>query len=228
MRILDSKHPDWQEMIGRAPQLGEHLSDESATQFEQVQAGLRDLGVDFEIEPRLVRGFDYYTATVFEFQSPALSGAQNAIGGGGRYDRLSEEMGGPAAPAIGFGTGIERILLARAAGRDGAAAAVPRLDVFVIDAVDTGDATTLLHEVRELGLRADRAYGSLGGAARSMKKQWSAADRSGARYAVMVAPREFATGHVVVKDLTSGEQIEVRREEAPAWLRVHTEVGVLP
>jgi histidyl-tRNA synthetase len=224
LRILDSKVPHWQEMIDRAPQLGEHLSDTSAAQFEQVQAGLRDVGIAFEIEPRLVRGFDYYTATVFEFQSDAIGGAQNALGGGGRYDRLSEEMGGPPAPAIGFGTGIERILLARA----GAGVAAERmftggLDAFVIDAVDTGDATALLHELREVGLRADRAYGSLGGASRSMKKQWSAADKSGARFAVMLAPRELAEGHVVVKNLASGDQIEVRRDEAAAWLRVHTE-----
>jgi histidyl-tRNA synthetase len=223
LRILDSKHPDWQEMIGRAPQLGEHLSDASAAQFEQVQAGLRDVGIAFEIEPRLVRGFDYYTATVFEFQSDAIGGAQNALGGGGRYDRLSEEMGGPAAPAIGFGTGIERILLARAgSGVDAARLFTGGLDAFVIDAVDTGDATALLHELREFGLRADRSYGS-GGTSRSMKKQWGAADKSGARYAVMLAPRELAEGHVVVKDLASGEQIEVRRDDAPAWLRMHTE-----
>src|SRR4051812_11491908 len=204
LRILDSKRPDWQDMIERAPQLGEHLSAPSLEQFEQVQAGLRDVGVDFEIEPRLVRGFDYYTATVFEFQSAAIDGAQNALGGGGRYDRLSEEMGGPPAPAIGFGTGIERILLAREGNADSSdPSGANRLDAFVIDAVDTGDATTLLHELREVGLRADRTYAATGGASRSVKKQWSAADKSGARYAVMVAARELATGHVVVKDLQS-------------------------
>ncbi len=212
LRILDSKVPAWQEMIGRAPQLGEHLNDASATQFEQVQAGLRDVGVDFEIEPRLVRGFDYYTATVFEFQSDAIGGAQNAIGGGGRYDRLSEEMGGPPAAAIGFGTGIERILLACNADA-GLSAADHRLDAFVIDALGTGDATTLLHELRECGLRADRAYGG-----RAVKKQWSAADKAGAHYAVMVAPREMAEGRVVVKDLVTGDQLEVGRDEASAWL----------
>ena len=171
-----------------------------------------------------MRGFDYYTATVFEFQSAAIGGAQNALGGGGRYDRLSEEMGGPHAPAIGFGSGIERILLAiEASAADGGAVGAPRLDAFVIDALDSGDATTLLHELREVGLRADREYAASGGGNRSVKKQWGAADKSGARYAVMLAPRELAAGHVVVKDLASGEQIEVRREEAPAWLRVQIE-----
>jgi histidyl-tRNA synthetase len=175
-----------------------------------VQAGLRALGISFEIAPRLVRGFDYYTATVFEFQSDALGGAQNAIGGGGRYDRLAEEMGGPPSPAIGFGSGIERVLLAC-----DAEAVLPapanRVDVFVIDAVGTVDAVVLLHELREIGLRADRAT-----AGRSVKKQWGAADRAGARWGVMLAPTELESGHVVLKDLTTGEQIEVRREAIAA------------
>ena len=212
LRILDSKVPAWQEMIDRAPRIADHLNDESAEQFEQVQAGLRALGIDFEIEPRLVRGFDYYTATVFEFQGLALAGAQNAIGGGGRYDRLSEEMGGPPAPAIGFGTGIERILLACDA--EAVLAADPtRTDVFVVDAVGTADALVLLHELRELGVRADRAYGG-----RSVKKQWAAADKSGARFGVMLAARELDAGCVAVKDLGTGTQIEVDRAEAAAWL----------
>jgi histidyl-tRNA synthetase len=217
LRILDSKAPRWQDMIERAPQLGEHLSATSAEQFEQVQAGLRALGIPFEIAPRLVRGFDYYTATVFEFQSDALGGAQNAIGGGGRYDRLAEEMGGPPAPAIGFGSGIERVLLACDA--EGVLATpAARVDVFVIDAVGTVDAVVLLHELREAGVRADRAS-----AGRSVKKQWGAADRAGARWGVMLAPKELETGHVVLKDLASGEQIEVHRESIAA--RVATMLG---
>ncbi len=210
MRILDSKLPHWQDMIERAPQLAEHLSEPSAAQFEQVQTGLRALGISFEIAPRLVRGFDYYTATVFEFQGDALGGAQNAIGGGGRYDRLAEEMGGPPSPAIGFGSGIERVLLACDA--EGVLPApADRVDVFVIDAVGTVDAVVLLHELREVGLRADRAA-----AGRSVKKQWGAADRAGARWGVMLAPTELESGHVVLKDLATGEQLEVRREAIAA------------
>ena len=111
--------------LEHAPQLGEYLTDDAAAHFARVQQGLRALGIAFEIAPRLVRGFDYYTRTVFEFQSDALDAAQNAIGGGGRYDRLAEELGGPPAPSIGFGAGIERLLLAcdaegRAARADGA------------------------------------------------------------------------------------------------------------
>ncbi|HEV7524676.1 MAG TPA: histidine--tRNA ligase, partial [Acidimicrobiia bacterium] len=111
LRILDSKRADWVDMLEHAPQLGEYLSDASAAHFARVQEGLQSLGIPFEIAPRLVRGFDYYTGTVFELASDALDAAQNAIGGGGRYDRLAQEMGGPAAPSIGFGSGIERLLL---------------------------------------------------------------------------------------------------------------------
>jgi histidyl-tRNA synthetase len=217
LRILDSKRPDLRDLIERAPQLPEHLTDEAGGHFEQVQAGLRAVGLDFEIDPRLVRGLDYYTSTVFEFRSPKLSPGQDAIGGGGRYDRLAEEMGGPPTPAIGFGTGIERILIVADAG-----GALPgdlrRCDVFVVDTLGTADATALLHELREAGIAADRAYGG-----RSLRKQWSAADRSGARFGVMLAPREMAVGHVVVKDLTSGDQVEVRRAEIAAWLSTRQE-----
>lgn len=219
LRILDSKRPDWQDIIERAPQIAEHLSDASAETFAQVQAGLRDIGIEFEIAPRLVRGLDYYTGTVFEFQADALSGAQNAVGGGGRLDDLVADMGGPATPAIGFGCGIERLLLACDAEQV-LDASPGRVDAFVVDALGTGDALVLLHELRESGISADRAYGG-----RSLKKQWGAADRSGARHGVMLAPREFETGHVVVKDLRSGEQVEVKRDEVGAWLRTQKEIG---
>jgi histidyl-tRNA synthetase len=207
LRILDSKVPAWQDAIDAAPRLEDHLSDASAAQFDQVQAGLRALGIGYEISPRLVRGFDYYTATVFEFQSDALSGAQNGIGGGGRYDRLAEEMGGPASPAIGFGSGIERVLLA-CDGERVLPAPDARVDVFVIDAVGGTEAVVLLHELRVAGLRADRAFGG-----RAIKKQWAAADKAGARYGVMLGQREAEHGDVVLKDLASGEQCEVPRRE---------------
>jgi histidyl-tRNA synthetase len=220
LRILDSKRDDWHDMLERAPQLGEYLSPEPATHFEHVQDGLRELGIEFTIAPRLVRGFDYYTGTAFEFVSDALDAAQNAVGGGGRYDRLAEEMGGPPTPGIGFGIGIERVLIA--CGREGAdpAGVVPPLDVFVVDALpDAGrHATVLVHELREAGLAADRAFGS-----RSVKKQWGAADRSGARYGVMLGSRELERGHVVVKDLATGTQIEVRREEVAPWVKTRRE-----
>ncbi len=215
LRILDSKREDWFELLEHAPQLGEYLTDDAAAHFARVQQGLRALGIAFEIAPRLVRGFDYYTRTVFEFQSEALEAAQNAIGGGGRYDRLAEELGGPPAPSIGFGAGIERLLLTCDA--EGVLPApTARVDVFVIDAVGEAAADEilrLLHEIRACGLSADRAYGN-----RSVKKQWGVADRVGATWGVMVAPRELEQGHVVVKNLQSGDQLEVRRDEVAAWL----------
>ena len=204
-------------MIERAPQIGEYLSPESAQQFERVQEGLQVLGIDFEIAPRLVRGLDYYSGTTFEFASDALDAAQNAIGGGGRYDRLAEDMGGPPTPGIGFGIGIERVLIA-ADGEGAFPAPHARLDVFVVDAVGGTEALVLTQELRAAGLRADRAYGN-----RKFGKQLAAADKSGARYSVILGPKEAATGHVAVKDLASGTQIEVRRDEAAAWLftRLH-------
>jgi histidyl-tRNA synthetase len=221
LRILDSKRPDWADMLEHAPQLGEYLSDASASHFARVQEGLRALGVPFEIAPRLVRGFDYYTSTVFELASGALDAAQNAIGGGGRYDRLAQEMGGPEAPSIGFGSGIERLLLAcDAEGVLPAPAA--RIDTFVVDLVGTADTTTLLAELRESGLAADRAYGR-----RAPKKQFAAADRSGARWAVVVGADELARGVVGVKDLRGGgDQVEVPRPEIAAWLRMRKDEGI--
>jgi histidyl-tRNA synthetase len=216
LRILDSKRGDWADMLERAPQLGEYLSDASAAHFTRVQEGLQSLGIPFEIAPRLVRGFDYYTSTVFELASGALDAAQNAIGGGGRYDRLAQEMGGPPAPSIGFGSGIERLLLACDA--EGVLALVAgRLDAFVVDPGGAVDAVRLLAELRESGLAADRAYGS-----RSLKKQMAAADKSGARWAVILGAREAERGMVAVRDLRSKEptQIEVPRAEIAARLRM--------
>ena len=142
-----------------------------------MQAGLRALDIPFELAPRLVRGFDYYTATTFEFQSDALDGAQNAVGGGGRYDGLAEEMGGPPTPGIGFGTGLERIVLALEAS--GVPAPAAPTEVFVVDGLGGEGGTTvggLVETLRTEGFAVDRAYGG-----RSVKAQWKAADRSGAR-----------------------------------------------
>jgi histidyl-tRNA synthetase len=216
LRILDSKRADWADMVERAPQLGEYLSDASNAHFTRVQEGLQSLGIPFEVAPRLVRGFDYYTSTVFELASGALDAAQNAIGGGGRYDRLAQEMGGAPAPSIGFGSGIERLLLACDA-ENVLPVGVARLDVFVVDPGGAVDTVRLLAELRESGLAADRAYGS-----RSMKKQMAAADKAGARWAVILGAREAERGMVVARDLRSEEpaQIEVPRAEIAAWLRM--------
>ena len=111
LRVLDSKRPETQAVTEAAPRILDTLSPEAREHFDRVQAGLDTLAIPFRIEPRLVRGLDYYTHTMFEFQSRALDAAQNTIGGGGRYDGLVESLGGPATPAVGFGSGIERVLL---------------------------------------------------------------------------------------------------------------------
>ncbi len=212
LRILDSKRPDWQDMLDAAPQLGEYLSDASRADFEHVEAGLQALGITYEIAPRLVRGFDYYTSTVFEFASDALDAAQNAIGGGGRYDRLAEDMGGPPTPGMGFGIGIERVLIV--CDSEGVMPPpVSHCDVFIVDAVGGVEATRLANELREEGLIVERAYGG-----RAVKKQWSAADRAGARFGVMLGAKEMAEGNVAVKDMRTGEQHDVRRETVAAYL----------
>jgi histidyl-tRNA synthetase len=156
LRLLDAKDEEWQDVIERAPQLTEHLSSESREHFEAVQEGLEAIGIAFEISPRLVRGFDYYTSTTFEFASAALDAAQDAVGGGGRYDQLAEEMGGPPTPGIGFGIGIERVMLALGAG---GALPEPRpsLDAFVVDALGDGSAAVVVHELREAGHAANHA-----------------------------------------------------------------------
>jgi histidyl-tRNA synthetase len=208
LRVLDSKRPPDRDIIASAPVMLDYLTPESESHFARVQAGLTSLGISFAIQPRLVRGLDYYTRTTFEFAAESLDGAQNAIGGGGRYDGLVEQLGGPPTPAVGFGAGIERILLAAeaelAGGADDAVA-----EVFIVDTAGAGDALALTHELRVAGVAAGRAYDK-----RSMKAQMKAADRSGAAVAVIVGPDERAAGTVVVRPLRGGgEQTSVARSE---------------
>jgi len=218
LRVLDSKDPDWQDVIEHAPQITESLGDHARTHFEAVQHGLDRLGIEHEINPRLVRGLDYYTSTTFEFASHALDAAQNGIGGGGRYDKLVEQMGGRPTPGIGFGIGIERVLIAGAA--EGVVPGeVPEADVFVLDRIDNATEVTLLvTELREEGMRAERTYGD-----RSVKAQMKAADRSGARFTVILGEREAEHGAVSVKDMTSSEQVEVPRSLVAGWLQERRE-----
>ena len=207
LRILDCKRKACLEATRNAPRMVEHLCPECTAHFERVQAGLGALDVPFAIETRLVRGLDYYTRTTFEFQASALESAQNALGGGGRYDRLVELLGGPPTPGIGFGSGIERILLACDA--EGVFPAPDHLvDVFVIDVCGGTEARDLTAALRRNGIAADRGFDD-----RSMKSQFKAADRSGARVALVVGEQELTAGTVTVRDLTSGEQQAVARHD---------------
>jgi histidyl-tRNA synthetase len=206
LRVLDCKRPPCQAATADAPRLIDSLCDPCRVHFERVQRGLKLLHVPFEIEPRLVRGLDYYTRTTFELRAEALESAQNGAGGGGRYDALAEALGGPATPGIGFGLGIERLLLACDA--EGVfAAPEAAVDVWVIDTTGGEEALLLTHELRAAGIRADRSFD-----ARSMKAQFKSADRSGAHVAVIIGEREAAEGTVTVRDLGSGDQTVVSRD----------------
>jgi len=196
MRVLDTKRPASVAVVADAPLLVDHLSPEAASHFERVQAGLTGLGIDFRIEPRLVRGLDYYTHTAFEFQSSALGGAQNTIGGGGRYDGLIESLGGPPTPGIGFGTGIERILATCDAEGVFGAPVGGGVDVFIIDTTGGDHARDQSVALRRAGIGADRAFGGT-----SYKSQEKQARRSGASLLCIVRPDDAAAGLVEVRPL---------------------------
>jgi histidyl-tRNA synthetase len=195
LRALDCKRKGCREATDGAPGFADHLCDECAVHFARVRTGLDALGVAYKLDHRLVRGFDYYSRTTFEFTSTALDSAQNGIGGGGRYDGLVEMLGGPATPGIGFGMGIERILLACDA--EGVFAVDPApLDAFVVDTTGGSAARDLTSALRAAGLSADRAFDD-----RSMKAQFKAADRSSARWVLIVGPDEAASGTVSLRPL---------------------------
>jgi histidyl-tRNA synthetase len=180
LRVLDCKRDACVTATKDAPHMLDRLCDECEAHFARVKAGLDAAKIAYDIDPSLVRGLDYYTRTTFEFEAAALESAQNAAGGGGRYDGLIEQLGGPETPGIGFGLGIERILIACDAE---GVFPVPesRLDVFVIDTTGGEAGRDIAHDLRATGLRVDRAFDG-----RSFKSQMTAALRSGARLGVVV------------------------------------------
>jgi histidyl-tRNA synthetase len=213
LRVLDSKRPETAAVVDDAPRIADVLDDASRRHFERVQEGLRAAGIPFEIDPGLVRGLDYYTHTLFEFQSEALDTAQSTVIGGGRYDGLVEQLGGSPTPGIGFGSGVERMLLACDA--EGVFdEPPPALDAFVVDATDGRTARDITQDLRSAGLRVDRAFGG-----RSMKSQMKAAGRSGARVAVIVGDQEVADATATVRDLAGGEQQVVPRDKVADAVR---------
>ncbi|HXZ48456.1 MAG TPA: histidine--tRNA ligase [Usitatibacter sp.] len=196
LRILDSKNPAMQEMIEGAPRLLDHLGEAAAQHFEQFKWLLESAGLAYTVNPRLVRGLDYYNRTVFEFVSPHV-GAQSTIAGGGRYDALFEQLGGKPTPACGFGMGVERVLLAMAAAGVEAAA---RLDVFVVHSGEAAEqaAWQLAEQWRDAGRSV------VLGAGGSFKSQMKRADASGARYAVIIGDDEVSSKRVTLKPLRGG------------------------
>ncbi|HEY3942407.1 MAG TPA: histidine--tRNA ligase [Acidimicrobiales bacterium] len=213
LRVLDCKRPACRAATADVPALVDHLCEDCATHFTRLRQGLEASDIAYRVDHRLVRGFDYYTRTTFEFAAASLDAAQNAIGGGGRYDGLVEMLGGPPTPGIGFGIGIERALLAC----DAEGAFHPRppaLDAYVVDVTGGEAARDLTIELRRAGLRADRSFDG-----RSMKAQLRAADRSGARVALIVGNDELARGTVTLRPLRGpGEQRSVGRHELCATL----------
>lgn len=203
LRVLDDKRPEVQEQLVAAPLMPDHLCHECAVHHAAVLAALDLMGVEYEPAPRLVRGLDYYVRTTFECVHDGL-GAQSAIGGGGRYDGLIETLGGPVMAGVGFGLGVDRTCLAVQA--EGIDLSVGRhLGAFVVAlAPECRDAALrLVTTLRSAGVAADFAFDG-----RSLKAAMKSADRSGARFALLLGPDELARGTVVVKDLTSGEQHE--------------------
>ena len=197
LRTFDSKDENTQALLAGAPRIGAFLSEEALGYFEAVKEGLESVGVPYAVDERLVRGLDYYTMTVFEAKSGAL-GAQDTVGAGGRYNGLIAELGGPELAAIGFGSGVERILLAAASHE-----APPSLDVFFVTLTPAARllAITLAGALRSEGVACDLDY-----AERSAKGQFRQADRSGAAYAAILGEDELAQGVCTLRDMTSGEE----------------------
>ena len=200
LRVLDSKRMQDAPVIASAPTIESFLSDAARAHFDAVRHGLSLIGVPHVVNTGLVRGLDYYQRTVFEFVSGSLDSAQTAIGGGGRYDGLVEDLGGPSTPGVGFALGVDRTLLACDAESVFLAAAPP-VDVFVVDVVDGTAALRICDLLRNEGFTAERAFDG-----RSMKSQMKSADRSGATLAVIVGADEAVAGNCTVRNLSTSEQ----------------------
>lgn len=204
MRILDCKKDADKPYMAQAPKITDCLCDECRDHFEKLQKHLDKAGVKFSLDPRLVRGLDYYTKTAFEIKYPPL-GAQSAVAGGGRYDGLIEEMGGNPTPAVGFATGLERVLLALE--KQGLLPDKNRsVDVYVVALGESAqeEAFKLVMDLRDAGFSAAVDY-----AGRSMKAQMKQANKLGARYAAIMGEDELAEGVVMLRDMAGSEQEKV-------------------
>ena len=200
LRVLDSKRPEDNEVIAGAPKISEFYSDDARLHFETVQSGLRALNIPFTVNEKLVRGLDYYRHTTFEFVGGTLESAQNAIGGGGRYDGLVEDLGGPPTGGIGFALGLDRTLIA--CDDEGVFAPSPSpVDVFVVDTAGGLEALVITQQLRDAGISSDRSFEN-----RSMKSQMKAADKSGAQIAIIVGSDEVSAQSFVLRPLRGDKQ----------------------
>jgi histidyl-tRNA synthetase len=214
LRILDDKRDSVQKQLVGVPLMADSLCEACKAYHEEVRSLLTAAGVAFVDDPKLVRGLDYYTRTTFEFVHDGL-GSQSAVGGGGRYDGLSEMIGGPSLPSVGWALGVDRTILAlRSEGVE-----LPGADPLQVFAVPLGDEArqrlfAIVTELRRLGVSADFAYGNKG-----IKGAMKSADRSGARYALVLGERDIAEGVVQVKNLATGEQESASLSEIVSTLQ---------
>ena len=215
LRVLDCKVESCQPIIEGAPHMREHLCGECAEHFATLLGYLDLLGRPYTLNHRLVRGLDYYTKTVFEVWAGEGLGSQNAVCGGGRYDGLIEELGGPPTPGIGFAAGLERIILTMKAQ----GVAIPELPAPQVLVAHRGTAAktravTLVSELRATGIGTLLAFGQ-----RSLKSQMREAGRADVRYALILGGDELAAGEVTVRDMAAGEQQRVALVDIEDWLR---------
>jgi len=212
LRVFDCKVPEDQPVIEKLPRISQFLDEACRKHFEQVQEILKAVGVPFILNDRLVRGLDYYTRTAFEFTHGAL-GAQNAILGGGRYDGLSESLGGPSAPGIGFAIGEDRLVLAL---QESSEAVQRRPDVYIapLGAGMDREAACLARELRRHDLVVE-----LGDETFRLKKSFETADRLGVRFALIVGENEVKAGSFALKNLKTGEQVSVPRADLAARIQ---------
>ncbi|MFT8211038.1 MAG: histidine--tRNA ligase [Symbiopectobacterium sp.] len=215
LRVLDSKNAQVQALLNDAPVLTDYLDDESRQHFEQLGELLTQAGIPFTVNPRLVRGLDYYNRTVFEWVTTSL-GSQGTVCAGGRYDGMVEQLGGHATPAVGFAMGLERlVLLVQSVNPD--FAALPGVDVYLISSgVVTQSAAMQLAEKLRDALPELKLMTNYGGG--NFKKQFARADKWGARIALVLGENEVASGQVVVKNLSSGEQDTLAQADVAARL----------
>ncbi|HET9307772.1 MAG TPA: histidine--tRNA ligase [Candidatus Sulfotelmatobacter sp.] len=211
LRVFDCKVPEDQPIIATLPRISQFLDEGCRTHFEAVQAILNKVGVRFTLNDRLVRGLDYYTRTAFEFTHGAL-GAQNAILGGGRYDGLSEALGGPPAPGIGFAIGEDRLVMSL---KETAEGVLRKPEVYVAPMSGmNAEAARLAHELRQHDLVVE-----LGDDTFRLKKSFEAATKAGAKYILIVGENEVQANAFALKNLSTGEQVSVARAELPTKIR---------
>jgi histidyl-tRNA synthetase len=202
LRLFDDKREDIKSIMKNAPVLLDYLGSESSIHFEKVKALLDSLKIAYQINPRMVRGLDYYTGTTFEFDHPLL-GAQSGIGGGGRYDGLMASLGGSDVSGIGFGLGVDRVLMACKA-ENTLPSTISPLDLFIAPITDEAKAFgfKLLAQLRSMRIKCDMAYGD-----RGLKGAMKAADKSGATYALVIGDDEIRSGTCELKIMSSGQVI---------------------